>query len=128
MFITMSCASLIPCMLPCDRTHEVINMIIGPLTTVVLVRDVCLLLGGLYKRYRLMEPPLTLQRYFNPEVSSMQINTVLQLSVIAGSLAIPVFHLGELSSQLAYGLCWITAFTTICSGVQYASGQALRKL
>ncbi|KIH50819.1 hypothetical protein ANCDUO_19100 [Ancylostoma duodenale] len=83
-----------------------------------------------------MEPPYTLQRFFNPEVSSMQvvptlmskINTVLQLSVIAGSLCIPVFHLGEFSTQLATGLYCVTAFTTVYSGLQYASGRALRKI
>ncbi|CAJ0591992.1 unnamed protein product [Cylicocyclus nassatus] len=120
MFITMSCANLIP----------------WPLTAVVLLRDVCLLLGGFYKRYRSLEPPVTLRRYFNPEVSSMQVvptligklNTVLELSVVAGSLAIPVFGLSEPYTQLAYGLCWVTAFTTIYSGLQYASGQALRKI
>ncbi|KHJ81531.1 CDP-alcohol phosphatidyltransferase, partial [Oesophagostomum dentatum] len=56
MFITMSYAHLIP----------------WQLTAVVLLRDICLLVGGFYKRYRSMEPPYTLKRYFNPEVSSMQ--------------------------------------------------------
>ncbi|KHJ84830.1 CDP-alcohol phosphatidyltransferase [Oesophagostomum dentatum] len=120
MFITMSYAHLIP----------------WQLTAVVLLRDICLLVGGFYKRYRSMEPPYTLKRYFNPEVSSMQvvptlmskINTILQLSLVAGSLAIPVFSLGEPSSQIAYGLCWVTAFTTVYSGLQYASGRALKKL
>ncbi|ETN76056.1 CDP-alcohol phosphatidyltransferase, partial [Necator americanus] len=120
MFITMSYAALIP----------------WQLTAVVLLRDVCLLVGGFYKRYRSMEPPYTVQRYFNPEVSSMQvvpstmskINTILQLSVIACSLSIPVFSLGEFSSQTAAGLCWVTAFTTIYSGLQYASGRAFKKI
>ncbi|KHJ76813.1 hypothetical protein OESDEN_23567 [Oesophagostomum dentatum] len=120
MFITMSYAHLLP----------------WQLTAVVLLRDICLLVGGFYKRYRSMEPPYTLKRYFNPEVSSMQvvptlmskINTILQLSLVAGSLAIPVFSLGEPSSQIAYGLCWVTAFTTVYSGLQYASGRALKKL
>ncbi|KAK6755159.1 hypothetical protein RB195_013877 [Necator americanus] len=120
MFITMSYAALIP----------------WQLTAVVLLRDICLLVGGFYKRYRSMEPPYTVQRYFNPEVSSMQvvpstmskINTILQLSVIACSLSIPVFSLGEFSSQTAAGLCWVTAFTTIYSGLQYASGRAFKKI
>ncbi|RCN44678.1 putative CDP-diacylglycerol--glycerol-3-phosphate 3-phosphatidyltransferase [Ancylostoma caninum] len=120
MFITLSYAALVP----------------WQLTAVVLSRDVCLIVGGFYKRYRTMEPPYTLQRFFNPEVSSMQVvptlmskvNTVLQLSVIAGSLCIPVFHLGEFSTQLATGLYWVTAFTTVYSGLQYASGRALRKI
>ncbi|PIO71530.1 hypothetical protein TELCIR_06569 [Teladorsagia circumcincta] len=83
-----------------------------------------------------MEPPYSLNRFFNPEVSSMQViptlvskvNTVLQLGVIATCLSIPVFSLGELSTSFSIGLCWLTAVTTVWSGLQYASGGALKKV
>ncbi|VDL69824.1 unnamed protein product [Nippostrongylus brasiliensis] len=120
MFVTMSCASLIP----------------WQLTAVVLTRDLCLVVGGFYKRYQTMEPPYSLKRFFNPEVSSMQVvptmiskvNTVLQLSLIATCLSIPVFSLGDASASLSCGLCWVTALTTVWSGLQYASGRAFKKI
>ncbi|KJH44998.1 CDP-alcohol phosphatidyltransferase [Dictyocaulus viviparus] len=120
MFVTMTYATLLP----------------WQLTAVVLSRDLCLIVGGLHKRYKSLEPPYSFKRFFNPEVSSMQvfpsrmskINTVLQLCLIATSLSIPVFSLGELSTSLCFGLCWITAFTTVYSGLQYLSGKALRKI
>lgn len=120
MFVTMSCVALIP----------------WQLTAVVLTRDLSLIVGGFYKRYKSMEPPYSLRRFFSPEVSSMQIvpstvskvNTVLQLSVIATCLSIPVFGLGDLCTSVSTGLCWITAFTTVWSGLQYATGQAFKKV
>ncbi|XGW04058.1 hypothetical protein V3C99_015308 [Haemonchus contortus] len=119
MFVTMTYAALIP----------------WQLTFVVLFRDLCLISGGFYKRYRTMEPPYSLKRFFNPEVSSMQVvptliskvNTVLQLGVIATSLSIPVFSLSGLAS-FSTGLCWVTAITTTWSGLQYASGKAMKKV
>ncbi|KAJ1372859.1 hypothetical protein KIN20_035145 [Parelaphostrongylus tenuis] len=120
MFITMSYVALIP----------------WQLTAVVLLRDLCLIVGGFYKRYKNLEPPYTFKRFFNPEVSSMQVvptrmskvNTVFQLSVIASSLAISVFNPGEIWTSVSSGLCWATAFTTIYSGLQYMGGEALRKI
>lgn len=120
MFITLSYVALIP----------------WQLTAVVLMRDLCLIVGGFYKRYRNLEPPYSFKRFFDPEVSSMQVvptrmskvNTFLQLSLIASSLSISVFNLGELFTSVSVGLCWTTAFTTIYSGLQYVSGEALRRI
>lgn len=56
-------------------------MYLGQLTAVVLMRDVCLVLGGFYKRYQTMEAPHTMQRFFNPEVSSMQVIPTLMSKV-----------------------------------------------
>ncbi|KAK6038510.1 putative CDP-diacylglycerol--glycerol-3-phosphate 3-phosphatidyltransferase, partial [Cooperia oncophora] len=120
MFVTMTYADLIP----------------WQLTAIVLIRDLCLVVGGFYMRYRTMEPPYSMSRFFSPEVSSMQVvptviskvNTVLQLSVVATSLSIPVFNLVEPITSFSNGLCWVTALTTIWSGLQYVSGRALKKV
>uniref|UniRef100_A0A8R1HNY7 cardiolipin synthase (CMP-forming) n=1 Tax=Caenorhabditis japonica TaxID=281687 RepID=A0A8R1HNY7_CAEJA len=57
MFITMTHAGLIPV----------------ALTTIVILRDVCLITGGFYKRFQQMDPPYSLNRFFNPQVNSMQV-------------------------------------------------------
>lgn len=120
MFITMTHAGLIPL----------------PLTTIVILRDVCLIAGGFYKRYQVMSPPYSLNRFFNPQVSSMQvvptmmskINTVLQLSLVALSLASPVFGFVPAANDAIFALGCATAVTTVYSGLQYASGKAIKKL
>ncbi|CAB3401608.1 unnamed protein product [Caenorhabditis bovis] len=120
MFITMTYSGLIPL----------------PLTVVVLLRDVLLIVGGFYKRYQTMEPPYSLNRFFNPQVSSMQvvptamskINTLFQLSIVELSLASPVFDFSAQVNNVIFGLGCATAFTTIYSGLQYASGRAFKKI
>ncbi|CAI4227067.1 unnamed protein product [Auanema sp. JU1783] len=115
-------------------THA--GLIAWPLTFIVLLRDLCLIAGGFYKRYQTMEPPYTLNRFFNPEVSSMQVvptlmskvNTMLQLSVVGLALASPVFEFGVTSQNFITALSCVTAATTILSGIQYASGKAIKKL
>ncbi|ULT98521.1 hypothetical protein L5515_003002 [Caenorhabditis briggsae] len=120
MFITMTHAGLIPL----------------PLTSIVILRDVCLIAGGFYKRYQVMSPPYSLNRFFNPQVSSMQvvptmmskINTVLQLSLVALALASPVFDFSVAANEAIFALGCATAVTTVYSGLQYASGKAIKKL
>lgn len=120
MFITMTYAGLIPL----------------PLTSVVILRDICLIGGGFYKRYQVMSPPYSLSRFFNPQVSSMQvvptmmskINTVLQITLVALSLSSPVFDFSTGANDVIVGLGCITGFTTIYSGLQYASGKAIKKI
>uniref|UniRef100_A0A0K0CZV8 cardiolipin synthase (CMP-forming) n=1 Tax=Angiostrongylus cantonensis TaxID=6313 RepID=A0A0K0CZV8_ANGCA len=88
------------------------KLLVRQLTAVVLMRDLCLIVGGFYKRYRNLEPPYSFKRFFDPEVSSMQVvptrmskvNTFLQLSLIASSLSISVFNLGELFTSVSVGL------------------------
>ncbi|PAV81701.1 hypothetical protein WR25_04731 [Diploscapter pachys] len=96
MFVTMTYAALIPIYL----------------TSIVLLRDVCLIVGGFYKRYKMMQPPYSLDRFFNPQVSSMQIvptlvskvNTVLQITLVAASLASPIF---EFSADANTGIFYL---------------------
>ncbi|CAD6187023.1 unnamed protein product [Caenorhabditis auriculariae] len=110
MFVTMTYAGLIPL----------------PLTTLVILRDVSLIAGGFYKRYQTMEPPYSLNRFFNPQVSSMQVhptmmskvNTLLQILLLSTSLASPVFNFSPPINDAIFFLGCTTAFTTLFSGLQ----------
>ncbi|GMS80623.1 hypothetical protein PENTCL1PPCAC_2798 [Pristionchus entomophagus] len=120
LFITCTYAALIPV----------------PLTALVLTRDVSLIVGGFYKRYQTMHPPITLSRFFDSRVSSMQIvptlvskvNTVLQLSVVTFALVVPIVEAGPLMDHFFSALCVSTGITTLWSGLQYASGKAIRRI
>ncbi|KHN84919.1 putative cardiolipin synthase 1, partial [Toxocara canis] len=82
--------------------------------------------GGFVKRYRMLMPPITLRRFFDPSVSPIKVaptfvskvNTALQLSLVACSLASPVFNFAGHPSLTA--LCFATGATTVFSGLQYA--------
>ncbi|VDM49230.1 unnamed protein product [Toxocara canis] len=107
-------------------TLTYVNLIPLLLTVTVLVRDICLVTGGFVKRYRMLMPPITLRRFFDPSVSPIKVaptfvskvNTALQLSLVACSLASPVFNFAGHPSLTA--LCFATGATTIFSGLQYA--------
>ncbi|KAI1721573.1 CDP-alcohol phosphatidyltransferase domain-containing protein [Ditylenchus destructor] len=115
LFVTLSYSQLIPVLL----------------TTIIITRDVLLVIGGFIRRYQLLERPVTLKRFFDPSVSSVKvkptlvskINTGLQLLLIASSLASPV--LGFENHSALKALCVITAGTTVFSGLQYARGRAM---
>uniref|UniRef100_A0AC35TW39 GLOBIN domain-containing protein n=1 Tax=Rhabditophanes sp. KR3021 TaxID=114890 RepID=A0AC35TW39_9BILA len=118
LFVTLTYSALIP----------------WPLTALVLLRDVSLITGGFVKRYQLMKPPITLQRFFDPSVDAVRvlptlmskINTTLQLSLVAFSLLAPVFDFVDHPALTL--LCAATAYTTIHSGFQYVGGNAMRRV
>ncbi|CAG9535805.1 unnamed protein product [Cercopithifilaria johnstoni] len=107
-------------------TLTYVKLIPLELTVLVILRDVGLIIGGAVTRYKTMEKPITLVRYFSPSISPLQVtptfvskvNTALQMCVIVGSLAIP---LSDLTSH-PFLTCtyFATAATTIYSGFQYA--------
>uniref|UniRef100_A0A914XDW6 cardiolipin synthase (CMP-forming) n=1 Tax=Plectus sambesii TaxID=2011161 RepID=A0A914XDW6_9BILA len=102
-----------------------VNLIPLALTGLIILRDVCLLAAGFIMRYKTLEPPKTIVRYFDPSISMMRIkptgiskiNTGLQLILVAASLAAPVFDF--VGHPLLQGLCWLTAGTTLYSGLNY---------
>uniref|UniRef100_A0A1I8B983 cardiolipin synthase (CMP-forming) n=1 Tax=Meloidogyne hapla TaxID=6305 RepID=A0A1I8B983_MELHA len=69
-------------------------------TVIALLRDAMLVTGGFILRYKMLEPPITFGRFFDPTISSIQIrpskiskfNTGLQLLLLSLSLASPIFH------------------------------------
>lgn len=120
LFVTLSYTSQLPLLL----------------TILVLTRDVCLVVGGFVKRYYQLTPPITLSRYFDPAVDSMRVvptlmskaNTMLQLTVVAFALSLPVLEFGSQGDIALDALCWITAGTTLWSGLQYATGKAFQSV
>ncbi|XP_020295414.1 probable cardiolipin synthase (CMP-forming) isoform X2 [Pseudomyrmex gracilis] len=111
-----------------------VGLIPVPLTCLVIVRDIVLVGAASYIRYRSLPPPKTLARYFDPTHATVQLaptlasklNTGVQLSVVAGTLAAPVFHFVD--HPLLQFLYYFTAFTTIAGGVSYLLSKDTYKL
>ncbi|XP_043582538.1 probable cardiolipin synthase (CMP-forming) [Bombus pyrosoma] len=96
-----------------------------PLTCLVIARDVALVSAVSYLRYQSLPPPKTLARYFDPTYATVQlaptyiskINTAIQLSFVAGTLAAPIFHFVNHPALEIF--CYVTAVTTLAGGVSY---------
>lgn len=96
-----------------------------PLTCLVIARDVALISAVSYIRYQSLPPPKTLARYFDPTYATVQlaptyiskINTAIQLSFVAGTLAAPIFHFVNHPALEIF--CYVTAVTTLAGGVSY---------
>lgn len=105
-----------------------------PLTSLIISRDVCLMGAAFYLRYMTLPPPKTLPRYFDvtlPTASvtaslSSKINTTVQLSLVAFTLAAPVFN--YVDHPLLHALWYVTAGTTIVSGISYALSKGSYKI
>lgn len=111
-----------------------VEMVPVPLTCLVIVRDVALVGAASYIRYRSLPPPKTFTRYFDPTHATVQlaptfiskINTVVQLSFVAGTLAAPVFKF--VNHPVLEYLCYITAVTTLAGGISYLISKNTYKL
>ncbi|KAL6424588.1 hypothetical protein ACFW04_009942 [Cataglyphis niger] len=111
-----------------------VGLIPVPLTCLVIARDVALVSAASYIRYHSLPPPKTLARYFDPTHATVQLaptfisklNTGVQLSLVAGMLAAPVFHFVD--HPILQYLCYLTAFTTIAGGVSYLLSKDTYKL
>jgi cardiolipin synthase len=70
------------------------------LTSMIIARDIVLVVAGFIIRYRSLPPPRTLSRYFDVTHATAQlaptfiskINTGVQLLLVGSTLAAPVFH------------------------------------
>lgn len=102
-----------------------VGLVPVPLTCLVVARDVALVSAASYIRYKSLPPPKTLARYFDPTHATAQLaptyisklNTGIQLSFVAGTLAAPVFHF--VNHPVLEALCYVTAVTTLAGGVSY---------
>ncbi|XP_017883155.1 probable cardiolipin synthase (CMP-forming) isoform X1 [Ceratina calcarata] len=102
-----------------------VGLVPVPLTCLVVARDVALVSAASYIRYQSLPPPKTLARYFDPTHATAQLaptyisklNTGIQLSFIAGTLAAPVFHF--VNHPVLEALCYVTAVTTLAGGISY---------
>ncbi|XP_078675497.1 cardiolipin synthase (CMP-forming)-like [Branchiostoma floridae x Branchiostoma belcheri] len=102
-----------------------VGLIPVPLTLLIIARDVLLILAGFYVRYQTLPPPVTFSRYFDATHATAQlkptfiskVNTAVQLGMVTFSLAAPV--LGYVEHPLLQALWYLTAGTTIMSGLSY---------
>ncbi|RWS12042.1 putative cardiolipin synthase (CMP-forming)-like protein, partial [Dinothrombium tinctorium] len=94
-----------------------------PLTAVILLRDVLLISGAAYLRYKSLPAPRKISRYFDFKYATVQIspttiskiNTAFQLSVVASTLTACLF--GFVGHPFVTCLYWTTAGTTVASGI-----------
>nr|XP_045618540.1 cardiolipin synthase (CMP-forming)-like [Procambarus clarkii] len=96
-----------------------------PLTGLIIYRDVLIIGGASYVRYKSLPPPRTLTRYFDATHATARLapttlskfNTAVQLGLITASLAAPVFCFSD--HYLLKYVWWLTAATTLSSGISY---------
>ncbi|CAH1262733.1 CRLS1 [Branchiostoma lanceolatum] len=102
-----------------------VGLIPVPLTLLIIGRDIGLILAGFYVRYKTLPPPVTFSRYFDATHATAQlkptfiskVNTGVQLGMVTFSLAAPV--LGYVEHPLLQALWYLTAGTTVMSGLSY---------
>ncbi|XP_067004765.2 probable cardiolipin synthase (CMP-forming) [Anabrus simplex] len=100
-----------------------------PLTGMIIIRDLLLVGAGFYIRYQSLPAPKTLARYFDVTHATAQlaptfiskVNTAIQLTLIATTLAAPVFD--YVDHPLLHALWYVTAGTTIASAWSYVVSQ-----
>ncbi|KAI8916500.1 CDP-alcohol phosphatidyltransferase-domain-containing protein [Powellomyces hirtus] len=97
-----------------------------PLAALILGRDIGLIAGTAWYRYKSLPLPKTTARYFDLSLPSAEVhppfisklNTLLQLVLMSLSLAAPVF--GYIDHAALEALRWIVGGTTVWSGAVYA--------
>ncbi len=129
------------------------GMLPWPIATVILGRDIALVVAAFVIRYRTLQPPKTLQRYFNPRLPSASVtptqiskyNTFLQLLLLGILTMYPLLYPNSpppplvpakqeddstkrLVDRAVAALMWITAATTVWSGLGYIGGAGARKV
>lgn len=101
----------------------------------ILGRDILLGLSAVFIRYKTLNEPKTLSRYFNLSIPSVQVtpttiskwNTFFQMIYLSVCLADQVYPLGYDSIQTGMAAC--VTFTTIASGISYLfSKTAVKKI
>uniref|UniRef100_T1JGP4 cardiolipin synthase (CMP-forming) n=1 Tax=Strigamia maritima TaxID=126957 RepID=T1JGP4_STRMM len=111
-----------------------VDLIPLPLTALIISRDVCLVCAGLYIRYVSLPVPKTMSRYFDLSLATAslspttlsKVNTSIQLSLVALTLAASVVDLT--GHPYLHGLCYLTAATTVASGLSYIFSKHTFKL
>ncbi|KAJ2359463.1 hypothetical protein GGF43_000082 [Coemansia sp. RSA 2618] len=108
----------------------------GVLALVIVGRDIALSLAAVFIRWATLPAPKTWRRYFDLSIPSVEVrptmvskcNTVLQLVLMAATLAAPVFGVPVDAFGLQ-ALQWATGATTVASGVGYlVSKDAVHRL
>ncbi|CAG7828033.1 unnamed protein product [Allacma fusca] len=111
-----------------------VNLIPLSLTALIVARDSVLIAAASHIRYKSLEPPVTLSKYFDVSHPSAQlaptfiskVNTGIQLGLVGATLVSTILPF-DISVFLT-GLCWCTAATTIGSGLSYVFARNTFKL
>ncbi|KAL9933660.1 hypothetical protein V8E36_007318 [Tilletia maclaganii] len=103
------------------------------LATLIIGRDVGLILSALYIRYASLAPPKTFARYWDCSLPSASVqptqiskyNTFLQLCLVGVSTVMPILspETQELCEPALTAFQWVVAGTTIWSGASYVFGR-----
>eukprot|EP01134_Creolimax_fragrantissima_P005878 CFRG5878T1 len=112
------------------------NMSLMPwqLAAVIIGRDVGLLIGGLFYRYKSLDAPVTTHKFFNASHGTTEfhptmlgkVNTCLQLALIGSSLVYPSLGLGTTLPLEVFQ--WSVGATTVLSGAQYLTSNTAVKI
>lgn len=111
------------------------NMMPLPLFTVIIARDLGLILSSLYIRYQIIDAPKTFAKYINlKKYASVKVeadtlskfNTAVQVALI--SVTLPSVLLGYSDSALLVYLQWFTGLTTTLSAGSYLYKRGSYKL
>lgn len=103
----------------------IVGLIPIPLTLLIVARDACLVIAGFYIRYHSLPPPRTFGRYFDITFATAKlsptfiskVNTTLQLTLAAVTLASPVFQ--YVDHPYVHALWYCVASTTVISAMSY---------
>ncbi|KAK0569465.1 hypothetical protein OC861_000953 [Tilletia horrida] len=103
------------------------------LATLIIGRDVGLVLAAFYIRYASLPPPKTLARYWDFSLPSASVqptqiskyNTFLQLCLVGVSTVMPILspETQELCAPALTAFQWLVAGTTVWSGASYIFGK-----
>eukprot|EP00794_Sanderia_malayensis_P019887 gene19887-21828_t len=105
------------------------NLLPVQLCTLIIGRDVGLILAVAYLRYKTLPEPLTFSRYFDLNMPTVQMkptqiskyNTGLQLGLVAFCLAAPVF--GFVDNYMLQAYWYLVGATTVISGLSYVANK-----
>ncbi|XP_074657525.1 cardiolipin synthase (CMP-forming)-like [Tubulanus polymorphus] len=106
-------------------TLTAVNLLPLPLALLIISRDILLVAGVCFIRYKTLPSPKTVARYFDVKLPTAElqpsliskVNTAIQLSLVTATIAAPVFD--YIDHPYLQGLWYLTAATTFCSGIGY---------
>lgn len=112
-----------------------VNLVPWPLTTLILLRDLILVICAVLIRYKSLPHPRRMSSFFDISLATAEIkpsylskfNTASQLSLVFLSLSSPLLP-NVITNDFLTGLQLLTAATTLISGLDYLSLTGYKRL